>query len=91
MIADCPLCAECRLVQTVEFKIDTVYFGEVVAVHADEQVLDADGKPDWRQIDPLLFSFPVPSYWRLREYVTKAWDVGKNLTRHLRMTSGDYR
>jgi len=57
MIKACRLTAECRLVKTVEFPVDTVYFGEVVSVHVDEAALK-DGTPDWSRIAPLFFTFP---------------------------------
>jgi len=76
MIRECRLTAECRLVQTVAFAQDTVYFGEIVGVYADEEVL-VDGVPDWKKIAPLLFTFPDKGYWQLGEYVAEAWSVGK--------------
>lgn len=76
MVKACRLTAECRLVETVEFTVDTVYFGEVVGAYADEEALK-DGAPDWRKIAPLLFTFPDKRYWRLGEQVAEAWSVGK--------------
>ena len=76
MISDCRLTAECKVVNTVKFEIDTVYFGEIVGVHVDESAL-VNGKPDWAAIAPLLFTFPDNGYWKLGEYVAKAWSVGK--------------
>jgi flavin reductase (DIM6/NTAB) family NADH-FMN oxidoreductase RutF len=75
MIQECRFTAECEVVQKVIFEIDTVYFGEVVGVYADEEVL-RDGAPDWLKIDPLLFTFPDKGYWKLGEYVAEAWSVG---------------
>jgi flavin reductase (DIM6/NTAB) family NADH-FMN oxidoreductase RutF len=76
MIRDCRLTAECRLIQTVPFAVDTVYFGEIVGVLADEDVV-TDGGADWKKIAPLLFTFPDSGYWRLGEFVARAWSVGK--------------
>lgn len=76
MITACRLSAECKLLSEVPFGVDTVYFGEVVAVHADEEVLEGDA-PVWPRVDPLLFTFPDKGYWRLGDYVAKAWSVGK--------------
>jgi flavin reductase (DIM6/NTAB) family NADH-FMN oxidoreductase RutF len=61
----------------VPFEMDTVYFGEVVTVYVDQEVL-TDGIPDWRKINPLLFTFPDKGYWRLGDYVAEAWRVGKD-------------
>jgi flavin reductase (DIM6/NTAB) family NADH-FMN oxidoreductase RutF len=76
MISACRFTAECEVVQKVVFEVDTVYFGEVVTIFANEDALK-DGTPDWKKIDPLIFTFPDNSYWRLGEYIGKAWEIGK--------------
>ncbi len=53
---------------TVLVGADTVYFGEVVGVYADEDAL-TDGVPDWAK--------PDKRHWRLGAYVAEAWSVGK--------------
>lgn len=75
MIEECTFTAECRVVEKVSFKVDTVYFGEVVGVYADEKVLTG-GAPDWRKINPLIFTFPDNGYWKLGDHVGKAWAAG---------------
>ena len=75
MIEECRLNAECRVVEKVVFNVDTVYFGEVVGVYAEERALK-DGAPAWRKIDPLIFTFPDNGYWQLGENIGKAWEVG---------------
>jgi flavin reductase (DIM6/NTAB) family NADH-FMN oxidoreductase RutF len=80
MIASCALTAECRLLQTVPFAVDTLYLGEIVSVHVDETAL-RDGSPDWERIAPLLFTFPERSYWQLGSWVARAWEVGKTFAR----------
>ena len=77
MVAACRLTAECRVVKTVEFAVDTVYFGEVVSVYADGEAV-VDGNPDWARIAPLLFTFPDKGYWTLGKRLAEAWSVGKN-------------
>jgi flavin reductase (DIM6/NTAB) family NADH-FMN oxidoreductase RutF len=76
MIEACRLTVECKLFREVELKVDTVYFGEIVSVHVDEDAL-VDGKPDWKKIAPLIFTFPDKGYWNLGECVAEAWSVGK--------------
>jgi flavin reductase (DIM6/NTAB) family NADH-FMN oxidoreductase RutF len=76
MIRECRLTAECRLQRTEPLAVDTVYFGEIVGVYADEEALTA-GAPDWKKIAPLLFTFPDKGYWKLGDYVAEAWCVGK--------------
>lgn len=76
MIKACRLSAQCRVVKTVEFEVDTVYFGEVVAAWADEEAL-RDGAPAWEKIAPLVFTFPDKGYWTLGARLADAWSVGK--------------
>lgn len=76
LITECRLGAECRLVDTKAFAADTVYFGEVVGVTVDEEVL-TNGSLDWSKVAPMLFTFPDKSYWKLGERVAEAWSVGK--------------
>lgn len=77
MIESCRLTAECRLIKTVPFDVDTVYFGEVVSVYIDDTAA-VKGTPDWEKITPLLFTFPDKGYWRLGSRIADAWSVGKN-------------
>ncbi len=76
LIEKCRMNIECNVKHVVPLAVDTVYFGEVVAVHADEEVL-VDGNPDWQKISPLIFTFPDKAYWKLGEYVAPAWEAGK--------------
>jgi len=75
MIQECPLAAECKVVEKKVFNVDTVYFGEVVGAYADERVL-IQGKPNWKKVDPFFFTFPDNGYWRLGDHIGKAWDAG---------------
>jgi flavin reductase (DIM6/NTAB) family NADH-FMN oxidoreductase RutF len=80
MIESCKLTAECRLIHSVPYAVDTLYLGEIVAVHVDEEAL-VNGKPDWKKIAPLLFTFPDSGYWKLGDPLARAWSVGKNFKR----------
>lgn len=75
MIKQCRLTAECKVTKTVEFSIDTVYFGEIIGVYADKDALK-DNAPDWKKIAPLIFTFPDKSYWDLGDYIAEAWSAG---------------
>lgn len=46
LIAECPINLECRLVHTAHLGSHDWFIGEVVAAHADVQVLDATGAVD---------------------------------------------
>ena len=76
MIESCALSAECKLLQSIPMGVDKLYLGEIVSVFVDESCLN-DGQPDWKRINPLLFTFPDKGYWSLGDFVARAWSVGK--------------
>jgi len=75
MIEECPLNLECRLVQTIDFDVDTAYIAEIVGVYTDERYL-TDGRLDVKKIDPLLFSTHERAYYRVGDYIGQAWNIG---------------
>jgi flavin reductase (DIM6/NTAB) family NADH-FMN oxidoreductase RutF len=77
MIAACPLCLECRLVDRHDYQTNTWYVGEIVAAYADQRCLD-EGRPDIKKMDPLLLTMPDNRYWKVGEYAGKAWGAGKD-------------
>ena len=76
MIRDCPLCIECRLVETVESGLNEIFIGDIIGTYTEDQYL-SDGKLDFRKMKPIILSQPDTSYWRLGEPVAKAWNIGK--------------
>jgi flavin reductase (DIM6/NTAB) family NADH-FMN oxidoreductase RutF len=75
LIAACPLCLECRLVQTVELPTNDWFIGEIVSAWAEETCLTG-GKPDIRKINPLLLTMPDNRYWTVGPEAGKAWSAG---------------
>lgn len=65
LIAECPVNIECRLRHTVPLGSHDLFVGEVVAVHLDESVLDAEGRVDYARLAPFLYT--GRDYWRLGE------------------------
>ena len=77
MARECPMNAECRLRQVVEFEGTDLVIGEVVELHVDEDCL-VDGKPDARRIDPLLYVMLGGPYHSMGDKVADAFKVGKD-------------
>ena len=78
MIQQCPICLECRLIQSILLPTNTLFIGEISEAYADERVI-VDGKPDFSLIKPLLLTMPDNHYWNLGEISGKAWSAGKRL------------
>ena len=53
-VEEFPLVLECRVKETVNLGLHTMFVGEILDVKADEDVLP-DGAPDPQKIRPLLF------------------------------------
>ncbi len=76
MIEECPIVCECRLVgQPVDFRMDSVYFGEVVQCYVDSALYKKGARPDILRIDPLLTGLDR-RYRRVGEELGKAFSVG---------------
>lgn len=78
MIRECPLCMECKLVETVRLPSHYLFLGEVVSVYADEDILTG-GRPDMRKLNPFILTMPDNHYWTLGENVGEAWSIGREL------------
>lgn len=76
MIADCPLCLECRVVEVVQSGANEIFIGDIVGVYTEERFL-TEGRLDFAKMKPLVLSQPDTAYWRLGAPVAKAWSVGK--------------
>ena len=75
MISECPVNLECRLVDTIEYEVDTAYIGEVTEVYVNEDCFTNE-KIDILKMNPLLFSTSEKKYFRVGEYVGNAWNIG---------------
>ncbi len=78
MIRECPVTLECRLVRIVELPTNHIFIGEIAGAYADPAFI-REGKPDFRAINPLLLTMPDNSYWKMGEYVGRAWEIGAKM------------
>jgi flavin reductase (DIM6/NTAB) family NADH-FMN oxidoreductase RutF len=76
MIQECPLTMECRVSAKVPLPMDALYIAEIVEVYADPEVLE-NGLPHLAKLDPILFSMGDNTYWKVGDFLAKAWSVGK--------------
>lgn len=76
MIAECPLCLECRLFQTVDLGSHELFVADIVGTWTEERFLLPDGKPDLVKLRPFVLTMPDNRYWAVGEHIADAWSVG---------------
>ncbi len=81
MIQECPLAAECRVIQTLQFATHEVFVGEIVATYAEDEALTHE-HPDVAKIKPILYSMYDNYYWELGKKLAHAMHVGKRFEQH---------
>jgi len=83
IIQECPYNLECRVLQELDLPTGNVFvIGEIVETHADENVLNADGKTtDMGKLDPLIYITGNREYYRLGDKIADAYGIGRALKR----------
>ena len=76
VIAELPMCIECRL---LKFNEDGICIGEIVNVSADERVLGEDGMIDPQKLGAITYDPVHHTYIKLGEKVGNAFSDGKKL------------
>ncbi len=64
LIAECPVNLECKVTEIKPLGVHDVYLAEVVACHADENVLQ-DGEIQVKKAKPLVYCPVNSEYWNL--------------------------
>ncbi len=79
MIAECPLCLECRVYKIVDLDTHHLFVADIVGTWTEERFLLPDGHPDIVQMRPFVLSMPDNRYWAIGSHVADAWSVGKSV------------
>jgi flavin reductase (DIM6/NTAB) family NADH-FMN oxidoreductase RutF len=64
LIQECPLRVECRVERFVEMPTHELVVGEIIAVHADKEVVVA-GLPSVEKMQPILVTAQDATYWNI--------------------------
>ncbi len=56
IIAECPLALECKVTHRLKLGVHELFIGEIVAIQADEKVLDAHGRVDYAKFSFLAYA-----------------------------------
>ncbi|MCR5505944.1 MAG: flavin oxidoreductase, partial [Bacilli bacterium] len=76
VIEEFPLCLECEFQYVDE---QGIYFFEIKKVLAEESVLDEQGNLDLAKCDGVLFDQASGRYFRIGEFLAKAFSIGMAL------------
>ena len=76
MIEECPINLECKLKQQIDFGFDVAFFGEIINVYVNEDVL-TENKVDMVKVNPLVYAGDG-QYYKLGEKLGSGWSIGKN-------------
>ncbi len=63
LIAECPINLECKVTQVLELGSHDLFVGEIIAVHAEDEILDDDGRLSMEKAKLITYGSGV--YWRL--------------------------
>lgn len=75
---------ECRVISTSDVGSHTQIFGEILCIHASEDILDERGRPDMALADPLMYDDCGFRYYALGERLEKVARPGMRFKRRSR-------
>jgi flavin reductase (DIM6/NTAB) family NADH-FMN oxidoreductase RutF len=77
-VGEFPLVLECKVIDTNEIGLHTMFIGEIVDVKADESVLNEKELPVIEKVDPFVFSPEIRRYNSLGGEIGKAFSIGRD-------------
>lgn len=75
LIKECPLNLECKVIHSVEIGTHTLFIGEIMETHVNEECL-TNGKPDIKKIDPIIYATGTRQYHKVGEEIGRAYKIG---------------
>jgi flavin reductase (DIM6/NTAB) family NADH-FMN oxidoreductase RutF len=78
-VAEFPLTAECRLVQTVDLGLHTQFIGQILDIKADPEVLDDQSLPSMEKVNPPVFAPRVRRYYAVAHEIGRGFHLGKEM------------
>lgn len=79
LIAECPLCLECKVARLVELPTNDFIIGRVIAAWSEARYL-TDGIPDIAKMRPFTLTMPDNRYWEVGSCVGHAWSSGRDFS-----------
>jgi flavin reductase (DIM6/NTAB) family NADH-FMN oxidoreductase RutF len=78
-VKEFPFVLECSVIKVVPLGLHTMFIGEIKDVKADEAVLDKNGNPEIKKIEPMLFDPSSRAYYGVGGFLGDAFSEGKNI------------
>jgi flavin reductase (DIM6/NTAB) family NADH-FMN oxidoreductase RutF len=81
VVAEFPVCMECKLIGSLKLGSHGLFVGEVAAVWIDGKYLDEKGNADLRKLSPIAYA-PMTGgaeYFTVGESVGKSFSIGREL------------
>jgi flavin reductase (DIM6/NTAB) family NADH-FMN oxidoreductase RutF len=72
-----PFVLECKLLQSLKIGLHTQFIGEIIDIKVEEDVHKSDSL--LQKIKPLIYSPDDSAYYRVGNFVAKAFSVGKQV------------
>ncbi len=69
LIKECPVNLECKVIDSRKLGTHDMFLGEIVAVHMDEEVMNAKGEIDISRLNPIAYCPQAAQYWSLKEAI----------------------
>lgn len=74
-----PLILACKLIQHFNIGSHTNYIGKIMVAIAEPTILDEKDSPIMQKLQPIISSAAERSYYRIGEYIAKAYEIGNVL------------
>lgn len=81
MIEGCPVTAECKLKEIINFEGTDMIVGEIVNLYVDDELLDSKNVNAVR-MNPLIYFTSGSVYYSLGKEIGKAFKIGNEYTSH---------
>ena len=78
-IMEFPFVLECKVLHTVEVGLHTQFIGEIIDIKAEESMLNEKGSLDIEKVKPFLFAPESRAYYKVGQYLGKAFSIGKEI------------
>ncbi|HRU07475.1 MAG TPA: flavin reductase family protein, partial [Candidatus Brocadiia bacterium] len=78
-VKEFPLVLECKLVQSVDLGLHTMFIGEIMDVKADPAILGPNDQPTMERLAPFFFMPGESAYYKAGDRAGQAFSAGNSL------------